>query len=232
MFLKMKRLAWVVQHPQIVLGSLLRSAGNRDPRMFWEILSLFVSEMMEGMDTEGNTAGSQYRSDSTGYEPTYYHILSLLLRYVGPDDTFVDVGCGKGRVLWFIATRRRLRKAIGVEIEPELAQLARENMKKARLRTPVTIIEADASQVDLSEGTVYYLFNPFGRETLLRFLGNIERSLQINPRVIRIVYLNPKLGQILDDANWLHRECDGYLRVWKNQGRFARASIPLAEISD
>ena len=229
MFLKINRLAWVVQHPQIVLGSLLRSAGNRDPRMLWETLSLFASEMMEGMETEGYTAGS---SDSAGYQPTYYHILPLLLRYLGPDDTFVDVGCGKGRVLWFIATRRRLRKAIGIEIEPELAQIARENMKKARLRTPVTITEADASQVDLSEGTVYYLYNPFGRETLLRFLGNIERSLQTNPRVIRIVYLNPKLGQILDDANWLHRECDGYLRVWKNQGRFARASIPLAEISD
>jgi len=160
MFLKMKRLAWVVQHPQIVLGSLLRSAGNRDPRTLWETLSLFVSEMMEGMETGGNTAGSQYRSDSAGYQPTYCHILPLLLRYVGPDDTFVDVGCGKGRVLWFIATRRRLRKAIGIEIEPELAQLAREGVKKTRLRTPV--IRGRCLQVDPSEGTVYYLYNPFG----------------------------------------------------------------------
>jgi len=230
MFLKIKRLAWVVQHPQIVLGSLLRSAGNRDPRMLWETLSLFASEMMEGMETEGYTAGS---SDSAGYQPTYYQILPLLLRYVGPDDTFVDVGCRKGRVLWFIATRRRLRKAIGIEIEPELAQIARENMTKARLRTPVTIIEADASQVDLSEGTVYYLYNPFGQETLRRFLENIETSLQTHSRDIRIIYLNPRLAHILDETAWLQREeSNGYLRVWKHQGRFARTNVPLAEVSD
>jgi len=206
-----------MRHPDIVLRSLLLTARNRDPRIFLVTLSLFISELVEGMETEGYIVGPQCRSDSAGYQPTYHHVLPLLLHYLDHDDTFVDVGCGKGRVLWFVATRRRLRKAIGIEIEHELAQIARENIAKARLRTPVTIIEEDASKADLSEGTVYYLYNPFGQETLRRFLKNIQRSLQTHPRDIRIVYLNPKPAQLLDEAIWLHREkCNGYLQVWRN----------------
>lgn len=212
-----RNLLWLVHHPALVLRGIRDSAANRDLRGLLETLLLFICESLNGIKTQGYTAASEC-SDSTGYQPTHYHILPSLLRYVNSDDTFVDLGCGKGRVLWFVATRRKLRKAIGVEIEPELAQIARENMKKAGLRTPVTIIEGDASQVDLSECTVYFLYNPFGERTLRAVLENIRRSLRARPRSIQIIHVNPKSAQILDDEVWLRgEEYKGYLRVWKNQ---------------
>jgi predicted RNA methylase len=156
------------------------------------------------------------------------------LPHINPDDVFVDLGCGKGRVVWFVATRCRLKRIMGIEIVPELARMARENIAKSktRLLTPVAIVEGDASEVDLSEGTVYFLNNPFGEKTLHKVLENISSGLLARPRSIRILYFawgkDPDQAHILDEVAWL---CAGMrysygthrLGVWRNQTQCACA---------
>jgi SAM-dependent methyltransferase len=185
-------------------------------------LLLEVSEWLVGVRTGGYLEIPSFIrgecSDAVRYTPTGYGVLPLILQYVGAEDVFVDLGCGKGRVILFLATRCRLRKIIGIEIVPELVQIARRNIAKLTLLTPVDIIEGDASKADLSEGTVYFMFNPFGEETLLRVLDSIERSLDARPRKIRILYHVPEWAKVLDQTTWLRPEgkANSSFRVWQN----------------
>ncbi|HWJ42934.1 MAG TPA: methyltransferase domain-containing protein, partial [Solirubrobacterales bacterium] len=60
------------------------------------------------------------------YEPSGWKALSSAMRGVeiGPDDGFLDIGCGKGRVLQQ-ASRRPFARVVGVELSPQLAEQAR-----------------------------------------------------------------------------------------------------------
>lgn len=181
-----------------------------------------VCELLSGVTTRGvlEIPPSVRRQfpDAIRYVPTGYRVLRLIQSYVGPEDVFVDLGCGKGRVIIFLAKRCRAKRILGVEIVPELAQIAEKNIGKSRLLSPVQIIEGDASQIDLSDGTVFYLFNPFGQETLRRVLDNIHGSLTERPRKVRVLYYNPQFSHLLDNTSWLQSEqtASPSFRVWHN----------------
>lgn len=131
---------------------------------------------------------------------------------LGPDDVFVDLGCGMGRVLC-MAARRSVRRVIGIELLASLCHVAQENVERVRgRRSPVEVICADACTVDLSMGTAFYLFNPFGAETMRDVLANLRRSLEARPRPIRICYVNPVQDQVFEACSWLARS--GTFLTW------------------
>jgi SAM-dependent methyltransferase len=137
--------------------------------------------------------------DNYGYDsPEYWYIRALARRLkLAREDVFYDMGCGMGRVLCLVA-RRQIRKCIGIELLEPLCQEARRNALRLRgRRTPIEIICADAATADLSEGTVYYLYNPFGNGTLGDFLTNLDTSVSRNPRKVRVVYYNSVHESIL-----------------------------------
>ena len=118
-------------------------------------------------------------------------------------DVFVDIGCGNGRALCYVSRFGVCRKCIGIELSAEFAQIASENARA--LHGKVTQIEtrqADAALIDYSEGTVFYMANPFGVDTILAVLNAIAESLRVKPRRIKIIYTNPQcdLGK---HAPWL-----------------------------
>jgi precorrin-6B methylase 2 len=218
--MKMATLEWLVRHPRRMLHRTLGSV--RDRRVRSDFLGLLLRAYGEIFEMSAGLATIQTPNEyQQGYEPTPYHVLPEILRHISSGDVFVDLGCGKGRVLWFVATRRRLKKIVGIEVVPELAQIARQNMAKYRLLTPVTIVEEDVSQADLGDGTVYFLFDPFTEEaeqTLREVLEKIRESLRAHPRTVRILYYTPRLEHILDDASWLQVEKqNGHIRVWKSR---------------
>lgn len=218
MLLKSTSLLWWVHHPETLLHRMLGSVRNRRALSDLRGLLIITVESLLGVTTGGDVDASDWYPDATGYQPTPYGALPAILPNVNSDDIFIDLGCGKGRVLWFLATRRKLKRIVGIEIVPELVQIARKNMAKCGLLTPVSVVEGDASEVDLSEGTVYFLFNPFGEKTLRKVLENIRNSLLAHPRSIRILYCNPELAHVLDIAAWLRAGRDNrHFRVWKNQ---------------
>src|SRR5689334_19465270 len=56
-----------------------------------------------------------------------------------PDDVFIDIGCGKGRVVC-CAARRGIKQVIGVDIDEELCATARSNAEHlAGRHSPVQI---------------------------------------------------------------------------------------------
>ena len=131
--------------------------------------------------------------DGQIYQPTSYQRLEAMLDYLKlrSEDVFIDLGCGKGRAVFLIATQK-LKKVVGVQVRSELADMAKENLKNLKLdKTPIEIFNADAADFDVRDGTVFFMFNPFGDKTLAKIIDSIKKSLRTNPREIRIVYYKP-----------------------------------------
>lgn len=160
-------------------------------------------------------------ADGIRYEPTSYHLLKKIIECLKPNmnDVFIDMGCGKGRTV-FIFSTYDIKKAIGVELKKELADIARKNIENLKIRnSPITIINDDVVNFDPTEGTIFFLFNPFGFKTLEKVVSNIKISLKMNPRKIRIIYYGAIHADVLDSQDWLKKEEKANIacvHIWKN----------------
>jgi len=112
----------------------------------------------------------------------------------GPFDVFVDLGSGKGKTL-LIAGRLPYRRVIGVEIDAELSQCARRNIKQAqpRLRAQeVACVTAGVPDWPIpDEVSVVFMFNPFIGQTFRTAVGQIFESYDRRPRTLHIIYRYP-----------------------------------------
>ncbi len=106
-------------------------------------------------------------------------------------DIFVDFGSGMGRAVCLAATYP-FRAVIGVEISPELSEIARRNLNRVRHKLEsreVRIVECNATAYDIPDtASVFFFFNPFRGSVLAQVLQNIARSLQKSPRRVRVLF--------------------------------------------
>ena len=93
------------------------------------------------------------------YVPTPERVVETMLDLtkVGPGDVVYDLGCGDGRIV-VEAAKRGVKKAIGVDIDPERIAEARENVRKAGVENRVEIREGDLFEQDFSDATVVTLY--------------------------------------------------------------------------
>jgi hypothetical protein len=123
------------------------------------------------IDVVGPNKDSGYSSVSTS--PSAYAFLSAFFPANWKEFTFVDVGCGKGRVL-MLAASQGFDTIIGIEFAPLICQIAEQNLVRFSGRRPAewSIVNADAITVDLPSGAplLIYSFNPFKAEIWEKFL--------------------------------------------------------------
>ena len=164
-------------------------------------------------------------SDNHRYGTIGYRHIRRILQVLdpGPEDVFYDIGCGMGRVLC-VAAQRPLRQCVGIELMETLCQAAQRNAASLRGRkAPIRLRCEDAARADLADGTIYFMFNPFGPETLRDTLERIRGSLQRNPRAVKIVYYSAKHRSVVERMEWLnkvrHFESFGGhpVTIWENR---------------
>ena len=174
-----------------------------------------------GVETGGMIWGDALKADpgeqsDAAYWATGYYGVAPSVLWGGLDAlglawerfTFVDVGCGKGRAL-MLATRYPFREVCGVELSPELAHVAEENLARfdaewQQKRVPVRVEVGDATTFALPAGPlVLWIFHPFAAPVMRRFLANVERALARERREIWILYGNPELNPMLSGMPWL-----------------------------
>jgi SAM-dependent methyltransferase len=80
--------------------------------------------------------------------------------------TFVDVGCGKGKVLFYnLIKKLQYKKQIGIEIDNEIFNIANANLKKFEKNSKIYLINKDVLEYKHEdEPTVYFLFQTFNSE--------------------------------------------------------------------
>jgi cyclopropane fatty-acyl-phospholipid synthase-like methyltransferase len=143
--------------------------------------------------------------DSVHYAAMNYASVNRVLDHLelAPSDVFVDIGSGKGRVLC-CAARHRVARVVGVDLSAEFCEQARRNALRTRgRRSPIEVNNAFADEFDYSECTVYFLFSPFGEDTLRRVLAKIHKDRDGRP--VRFAYANPGYPAAFADQAWLER---------------------------
>jgi precorrin-6B methylase 2 len=172
----------------------MRQARTRVANIWWE--------HRLGIETRGVV--SIAHADAVHYGTMSYSTVWSILDHLalGPSDIFVDIGCGKGRVLCCAATYP-VRQVIGVDLSEPLCAIARKNARRLRgRRAPISVHQSLASDFDYSSVTVLFLFNPFGASTLAPLLEKIGREAR---QSLRIAYANPKHEDVFERQNWLER---------------------------
>ena len=143
------------------------------------------------------TIASPNVAEGSAYEPTRLRPFRRLISTLSPSpgSSFVDFGCGKGRVL-FLATDFGFRRVTGVEFAKELCDIARDNAaryrRKARPQAEIRIVEGDVVDYEiLDDDNFFYMNNPFSATLVKRIVQNIVQSLAKKDRQVFIIYFNP-----------------------------------------
>ncbi|MBB3978172.1 SAM-dependent methyltransferase [Rhizobium azooxidifex] len=119
------------------------------------------------------------------------------------DDRFVDVGCGKGRVVC-LAARHRLSRVTGVEYSTTLANEAKRNSERMRGRkSPVQIHCKPAEDFDYSDSSVLYFFNPFEAPLLDSVLQKARADRRDRPLRMAFVMESPAQRDVFARHTWL-----------------------------
>jgi SAM-dependent methyltransferase len=169
-----------------------------------------LPDRLLGIDTAGkiSTAVLGWGPDrGNRYEASPWRTLSTILprSSVSGRDVFIDLGCGKGRVL-LQAARYPFGRVIGVELSPQIAEVARKNAVRVRRHLAcknVEVLVGDLAEFQIPDDvTVAFCFNPAEGEVFRRLLDSLDASLERRPREIRLVYHNPELHDAVREHGW------------------------------
>jgi cyclopropane fatty-acyl-phospholipid synthase-like methyltransferase len=137
-------------------------------------------------------------------------MIFMVLERLGlrPQDVFIDLGCGRGRVLC-CAARHQVREVIGVEDMTELAKTAEANLRgmKGARTARRRVICGKAQDFDCAGITAIFMYNPFGPRTLDQVLAKLKSSLAHGPETqkFRLAYVNPVYESVMARVGWLER---------------------------
>lgn len=159
-----------------------------------------------------------------------YSFMRKMLKLIRParNDVFFDIGAGIGRMIC-LAAQWRVKKCVGIELVDACCKTAEKNSMKMRWKkSNIEIRCGDAAEADLSEGTIYYLYNPFGEGTMEQVLSNLRKSLDNEPRKIRMIYCRPVHETLFKQCNWLEKYYEYHYKIigskqkelatfWKNK---------------
>jgi SAM-dependent methyltransferase len=115
---------------------------------------------------------------------------------------FVDAGAGMGRAL-LLAARMPFRAAVGVELNPTLARIARRNAATwratGRAQSPMKVACGDAAEFRFPAGhCVLFLFNPFGAAVMKRLLKSVAAQFASRPKELDLIYVNNEQEDLLE----------------------------------
>jgi SAM-dependent methyltransferase len=188
-------------------------------------------DQMHGVDTSGLVPASRLVTGHPNDEhvTAYYGVAPSILRalvdrwretvppYPITSYTFLDIGAGKGRGL-LVASEYRFRKVVGIELNPALAAIARQNVAQwnaahnadptAEPIAPIEVLERDALEFELPDApTLLFLFHPFEEPVLRKLLRHIETQLgrraaarapDARALALDLIYVNAECASVLD----------------------------------
>lgn len=99
------------------------------------------------------------REPDVPYVPTTEEAVQAMLKLadVKKTDIVYDLGCGDGRIV-ISAAKEYGARGVGIDINPQRIQEARENAKKASVESLVRFEENDLFEADIHEANVVTLF--------------------------------------------------------------------------
>jgi SAM-dependent methyltransferase len=169
--------------------------GRRDAR------SGFVLAVL-GAVLSAAPVGAQRVQPDAPYVPTPPAVVTAMLETarVTADDVVFDLGSGDGRIVIAAAARFGAR-GLGVEIDPDLVRLARDNARNAGVDDRVNFVESDLFEVDLHEATVVtlYLLPILNYRLQPKLLEQLRPGARVVSHAFDMADWNPDLEFQIDD---------------------------------
>ena len=173
-----------------------------------------------GIETAGFLTSGQLEAEwrdpkaFTGYQAVSREIFDEMIASLPIDPAsfcFIDIGSGKGRAL-ALAAKRGFSLVIGVELSPNLHQIAERNFARigGSLGASIRTLNLDARDfVFPGTPSVVYLFNPFEDEAITReVVRNIERAHCASSSPVFLLYHWPVHEAVLKER-----------RTWQEFGK-------------
>ena len=118
------------------------------------------------------------------------------------DYTFLDIGCGKGRVL-MLASDAPFERIVGVELNPALTAIAERNMAKwstaPHLCSDVHVLNVDALAAPIPKSpVVLYIYNSFNLYVMLPLLERLQTLARGRSTPIDLIYAQPQQAALVD----------------------------------
>ena len=199
-------------------GAALRKHGIKFPFLaarwlYYRIMDVWAESRFDrrfGVETGFIVATDELDFDDTTaqqqavrYRPTppftIRQGLRKLERLSGLDfsnETFIDYGCGAGRVL-IIAAEAGFGRVIGIELSPALVATCEQNLEQYRSRKTDSRLEVQlenaATYRPPDDASVYFFFVPFDAPVYQEVMNNIRDSAKRHARDIYVVEIGARL---------------------------------------
>jgi ribosomal protein L11 methylase PrmA len=137
------------------------------------------------------------------FDPTPQEVVERMLKLaeLKSGDVLYDLGAGDGRLV-IAAAKKYGVKAVGIEIDPGLVKLARENVRKQGLERLVEIRQQDFLSARLSPASVVTMYLSYDGNLAVR--PELMRQLKAGARVISYTFdmgdWQPKIAETYRDA--------------------------------
>ena len=159
-------------------------------------------------------ASDDAREQALRYEPIpeQYVRNSLHALPIDPADfKFIDIGAGKGKVM-FIAAEHPFQRVIGVEMDPYLADCNRQNRRTysnpQQRCNDLDLVQCDARDFKLPDGPcVLFFYFPFHAPMLKQVLSNLDSDLA-NCLVVWVT-LEPAEERVLNECHEIEQIAAG-----------------------
>jgi SAM-dependent methyltransferase len=160
-------------------------------------------DALHGTDTAGSVEpgdlgidNAESRMLAIRYLPSPLRVTSWMLDRIGVDPreySFVDLGCGKGRVLP-IAAQQPFHKVVGVEISTDLAAIARRNIDRFRPSSErvraITVENTDVRKFNMPSGNLLiHMYHPFDPAISAAVFARLAATQNAPQRRVVVAYL-------------------------------------------
>ena len=197
----------------IIYRNLRRSKGIKLVLRYFFECHLF--DLLYKTNTHKMLSKNDMKSDSKYFENSLMYMaswtstlkisLTCLRRLLGDSAknySFIDIGCGKGKVI-LIARNLGVvgldpKRYIGIDFEPSLIRIAQNNSIKM-FGDKGKFILNDALDIDyqmFGNALIFFLYNPFDDSIIKIFLKKVSK---LNPI---LVYVNPVGRDLIIDAGY------------------------------
>jgi precorrin-6B methylase 2 len=160
--------------------------------------------------TFGAVAATKYTGEGgvqldVPYVPTPQELVDRMLKLagVGANDIHYDLGSGDGRIVVTAARDLKVKKGVGVDLDPVRVAEANENAKKAGVTDRVTFHRGDLFQMDFKEASVLtmYLLPEVNLKLRPKILDEMTPGSRVVSHAFTMGDWQPDKHEVVDSRN-------------------------------
>lgn len=126
--------------------------------------------------------------------PGIYHLLKKMP--IVNSDRIIDIGCGKGKAMYFMS-KFPFAEIAGFDISEELCSIAKKNLEILNVSNSHVFYENANTFAEYDNYNYFYIYNSVPTPVFVNVLNHIIDSLSREKRLIYIICLNPVYHHII-----------------------------------